>query len=341
MAMSILTAALDLVLPQPCAGCATSGELLCPACSARLAGPARLCLPSPVLSGLPPPWAVAPYSGPVRQLIVAHKEHGLSALARPLGVALARAAVTAAGDLGRPVLLVPVPSSRASVRRRGRDPTLAITHEAAREYMRAAARESPGTTRETREAAARESPGAARASPRAAACECTETTRESPGAATWGCTRAATWGCTGTTRESTGTAWESRGATAWEKMRTAAREAARKTVLHAIRSACHPTQNARLAGDRGAPVVCVQALQHRRRVADQAGLNASDRAANLAGALQARFDLRGQRVIVVDDVITTGATLAEAARALRAAGAEVPAAAVIAATSRRSSRTHS
>ena len=327
MAMSILTAALDLVLPQPCAGCATSGELLCPACSARLTGPARLCLPSPVLSGLPPPWAVAPYSGPVRELIVAHKEHGLSALARPLGAALARAAVTAAGDLGRPVLLVPVPSSRASVRRRGRDPTLAITHEAAREYMRAAARESTGTTRESRKATARESTGAA--------WECTGTTRESRGAAVRGSPEAAT-------SESTGAAArESTGAAAREKMRTAAREAARKTLFRAIRSACHPTQNARLAGDRGTPVVCVQALQHRRRVADQAGLNASDRAANLAGALQARFDLRGQRVIVVDDVITTGATLAEAARALRAAGAEVPAAAVIAATSRRSPLTHS
>jgi len=81
-------------------------------------------------------------------------------------------------------------------------------------------------------------------------------------------------------------------------------------------------------------MTCVPALEHRRRVADQAGLTATDRAANLTGALQARLDLHGVRVIIVDDVVTTGATLAEAARALRAAGAEVLAAAVIAATER-------
>lgn len=80
----------------------------------------------------------------------------------------------------------------------------------------------------------------------------------------------------------------------------------------------------------------MRALRHRRRVADQAGLTATDRVLNLTGAMQSRLDLRGWRVIVVDDVITTGATLTEAARALREAGAEVPVCAVIAATQRRS-----
>ncbi|WP_369688378.1 ComF family protein [Actinomadura macra] len=83
------------------------------------------------------------------------------------------------------------------------------------------------------------------------------------------------------------------------------------------------------------------ALRHTRRVSDQAGLTVSERAANLAGALEAvpRAKVAGRRVVLVDDVITTGATLAEAARALRAADAEVIGAATLAATQRRGAPT--
>ncbi|MFJ3911681.1 ComF family protein [Streptomyces vinaceus] len=90
----------------------------------------------------------------------------------------------------------------------------------------------------------------------------------------------------------------------------------------------------RRAGVR-ARVACV--LRQVRPVADQAGLGARERRENLAGALgpcrggEVRFPAAA-RILLVDDVITTGATLAEAARALRAASAaEVAGAAVVAA----------
>jgi len=80
------------------------------------------------------------------------------------------------------------------------------------------------------------------------------------------------------------------------------------------------------------------ALRLRRRVADQAGLNHRQRAANLEHAMQVQprwqASIRGVTCLLVDDVLTTGATLAEAARALRAGGAAHVAAAAVAATHR-------
>ncbi|WP_328317777.1 ComF family protein [Streptomyces sp. NBC_00388] len=79
----------------------------------------------------------------------------------------------------------------------------------------------------------------------------------------------------------------------------------------------------------GTPARTVSALRQRRAVADQTGLDAPQRLANLSGALEVvpggvRL-LDGGRVVLVDDLVTTGASLVEAARAVRAAaGRELP-----------------
>jgi ComF family protein len=216
-------ALIDLLFPSCCAGCGRPGEVLCDGCDEPLRAPGRLRLPTPCPESMPLSHAVADYGGTTRALLLAYKEHEAFALTRPLARALGAAmdaAVAAAGSGGgrpEPALVVPVPSSRATSRRRGYDPVLRLAR----------------------------------------------------------------------------------------------------------------------AADRGQVVA---ALRHGREVSDSAGLSAAGRRRNLDGAMtlraQVRRRLRGRTVLLVDDVVTTGATLTEAARVLRAAGARVPVAAVVAATVR-------
>ncbi|MFM6939972.1 MAG: ComF family protein [Rhodoluna sp.] len=71
------------------------------------------------------------------------------------------------------------------------------------------------------------------------------------------------------------------------------------------------------------PFMVLDALKSVRDTSDQAGLTTAERQTNVAGAMQVKRSVQGARVLLFDDVVTTGATLAEAARALSEAGAEV------------------
>ncbi len=189
--------------------------------------------------GLALPYAAGDYDGQLKAMVNAHKEHQVLALAGPLGRVLSHVVsdlVHACGCGPGPgigdaptmsVLLVPVPSRRAVVRRRGHDPLLRVTREAAARLRR-----------------------------------------------------------------------------------------------------------------QGTRATCGQLLLPRGRVRDQSTLDAVERSLNLAGSMRARAGavagvVPGTVVVVVDDVLTTGATAREAQRALEDAGVRVAGVATVAATRRR------
>ena len=74
----------------------------------------------------------------------------------------------------------------------------------------------------------------------------------------------------------------------------------------------------------GGPPVAADWLVRRRRTPPQGHLGPTARQRNVRGALAVRRgrSFAGLRVVVIDDVMTTGATVDECARVLKAAGAE-------------------
>lgn len=78
--------------------------------------------------------AAAAYDGVVRELVVGLKEHRRLAAARPLGRLLAASVASGLVELGlvaAPVTLVPMPSTRAAVHRRGHDAVATLARRAA------------------------------------------------------------------------------------------------------------------------------------------------------------------------------------------------------------------
>ena len=95
------------------------------------------------------------------------------------------------------------------------------------------------------------------------------------------------------------------------------------------------------AAARELGVPCVQTLRKVRDIPAQSGLrSASERRGNVKNVYCAAHpeSVSGKRVLLIDDLITTGATLSEAAQTLRFAGASGVSCATLAATRQKNSR---
>jgi predicted amidophosphoribosyltransferase len=116
---------------------------------------------------------------------------------------------------------------------------------------------------------------------------------------------------------------------------------------HTIRLATIPSTRAALRRRGYRPIELVLAhaglqasrpLRAARQTADQAGLGLVERRTNRRESLSARRDVSGQTFLLIDDIVTTGATLREARRAIEAGGGRVIGAVAIAHTERRMPR---
>jgi len=86
---------------------------------------------------------------------------------------------------------------------------------------------------------------------------------------------------------------------------------------------------ARVLGRHWQLPVASRLLLRSRPTLPQQGLPAEERRRNLRGAFALRRELEGERVLLLDDVLTTGATARECARVLLAGGAGEVAVAVL------------
>jgi len=128
-----------LGVARPCAGCRGPGGPWCRACATTVAGPAAYAELRPWPVGLPPVTASAVYAGPLREALVAFKDHGRWSLRPVLGAAVAVAVAGLLVDLPTlpdEVTLVPVAGSPGSVRSRDGDHVRELAAAAAQALRR-------------------------------------------------------------------------------------------------------------------------------------------------------------------------------------------------------------
>lgn len=122
----------DVVLPRGCAGCDAPDAVVCGECRELLDRTVAFDMPG---TSMGRGYACAWYRGVVRRVILGWKDHHDEECDGPLSEAMAVLAVRclqATVDGMRTVLVVPAPSSSASVHRRGRRHTVVLAAAVAR-----------------------------------------------------------------------------------------------------------------------------------------------------------------------------------------------------------------
>lgn len=123
----------DLLLPRGCAGCDKPDTVVCSQCAMQLKGLHQFSVPHVTYGGIACGW----YRGEVRRAVLAWKDHGDEEcdvlFAQAITDAMMTLPIFSADTECSSIALVPAPSSRRSMYRRGRWHTLALTrHVAAR-----------------------------------------------------------------------------------------------------------------------------------------------------------------------------------------------------------------
>lgn len=123
----------ELLLPRRCAGCGAAGEMLCASCRAALATP-----PERVFPRTPPHvpvYALGPYNGAHRGVVLAMKERAHLAVRGHVGAVIGAGLdyLEARGDIPPGAVLVPAPTRPSAARGRGGDPVEQVCRRAGRE----------------------------------------------------------------------------------------------------------------------------------------------------------------------------------------------------------------
>jgi len=144
LGVTALQAVCDLALPRSCAGCGVPGHALCTQCRDTVREACSrtpfAATPRPCPPGFPATWSQVPYDGTVAELLRAFKDAGRRDVGPWLGDLLrgALAGLIAHDDgcreavlAGERLLLCPMPSRPASIRERGRQPSVELARHAA------------------------------------------------------------------------------------------------------------------------------------------------------------------------------------------------------------------